>query len=256
MPTSSRYVTALRRGRYTDHTDSSSVPDKMDTTAAHNRSWLIPLPASAPGAKARRVRVRVVSPAHVQPVSCLGRRGLFSRCCAFLGGLFAVCAVLILLGTEETNWAPTFRDSTLVFSRDELQRIWRWEIDSGHHPSSAKSEMFSIACRAHTYRLVAVPEQIGFTTQILNPALPPAKAHTLVSSFTPPHGPVTTTTRGIGPQRTYHIVQNLSQDLDIVAYPPRPISSSIADLNIILDHCNFVDGKVSRGFLFPFRAEI
>jgi WD repeat and SOF domain-containing protein 1 len=257
MPSSSRYITAsaLRRGRYTDHIDSSVVPDKMDTRAAHNRSWLIPLPASAsvPGAKTRRVRVRVVSPAHVQSISWLGRRGLFSRCCAFLGGLFAVCAVLILLGTEETNWAPTFRDSTLVFSRNELQRIWRWEIDNGNHPSSAKSEMVSIVCRAHIYRLAAVPEQIGFTTPILNPALPPAKAHTLVSSFTPPHGPVITTTRGIGPQRTY--LQKVSRDLDTVAYPPRPISGSIADLNIILDHCNFVDGKVNP-FLFPFRVEI
>jgi len=149
MPTSSRYVTTIRRGRYTDHIDSSAVQE-MDTRAAH-RSWPIPLPVSAPGAKTRRFRVRIVSPARVQSISWVGRRGFLSRCCAFLGGLFAVCVILILLGTEETNWAPTFRDSTLVFSRDELQRIWRWEIDSGHYPSSAKSEIFSILCQAYIF---------------------------------------------------------------------------------------------------------
>lgn len=131
-----RYVATLRRGRYTD---SSVVQEKMDTPCS------IPFPASASSARPRRVRVRVVSAAHAQPISWLSRRALFSRCCAFLGGLLAVCAVLILLGTEETNWAPTFRDSTLVFTRDELQRIWRWEIDSGHYPSSAKSEASFIA---------------------------------------------------------------------------------------------------------------
>lgn len=106
---------------------------------------------------------------------------------------------------------------------------------------------------AHIYP-VSVPEQIGFTTPILNPGLPPAKAHTLVSPFTPPHGPVISTTRGIGPQRTYYIVQNLSQDRDTVAYPPRPISGSIADFDIILEHCNFVNGKVSHAFFFPFQG--
>ncbi|KAF8560265.1 hypothetical protein OG21DRAFT_46876 [Imleria badia] len=213
MSSSSRYASALRRGR------SSDVQEKIDT----HGSWPIPPPAAA---KPRRVRVRVVIPTHLQSISWLGRRGLFSRCCAFLGGLFAVSLVLFLLGTEETNWTPTFRDSTLVFSRHELQRIWRWEIDS------------------------------GFTIPILNPALPPARAHTLVSSFTPPHGPVTTTTCGIGPQRTYHTVQNPSQDHDTVAYPPRPISGSIADFDIILDHCNFVNRKVSHTFLSLFRVAI
>lgn len=133
---------ALRRGRYTHHTDSSAVREKMDS------QWSIPLPASTPDARPRRVRVRIVSHAHEQSISWLSRRGLFSRCCAFLGGLFAVCVVLILLGTEETNWGPPFRDSTLVFGREELQRIWRWEIDSGHHPSSAKSVVFLIVQRA------------------------------------------------------------------------------------------------------------
>lgn len=89
--------------------------------------------------------------------------------------------------------------------------------------------------------LLSVPEQIGFTSAILNPALPPAKAHTLISPFTPPPGPVTTITRGVGPRRTY--LENQKQSIG-AAYPPRPISGSIADLDIILEQCNFSEGKV------------
>lgn len=134
MSSSFRYVPALRRAWYT------AIQEEAETRAAANTSWSIPPPASTLHIKPRRVRVRVVNPAYARSTSCLGSRGLFSRCCAFLGGLFAVCVVFIFLGPEETNWAPTFRDSTLVFSRDELQRIWRWEIDSGHHPSNARSK--------------------------------------------------------------------------------------------------------------------
>jgi len=227
----SRYVTALWRGWYTPRSDSSAVQEKMKAQTTR-RPWPIPLPASTSGAKSRRVRVKVVCSEDVRPASWISRARLVSRCCAFLGGLLATCVVLILLGTEETNWTPTFRDSTLVFSRDELQKIWRWEIDSGHHPSNAK-----------------IPEQIGFTAPILNPALAPARAHTVISPFTPPHDPVITTSRGVGPQRTYHIVQSLSQDLDTVAYPPRPIPGSVADLDIIRDRCNFINGIFVRDCL-------
>lgn len=45
-------------------------------------------------------------------------------------------------------------------------------------------------------------------------------------------------------------MQSLSQDLDTLSYPPRPIPGSIADLELILDHCNFANGKVGHVF-FP-----
>lgn len=132
----SPYVTALRRGRYTHPTDEKENAD-------HSSSWFIPPPASTPIVQPRRVRVKIVGHTHESTISWLNHRGIFTRCIAFLGGLSAVCVVLILLGTEESSWTPTFRDSTLVFGREELQRIWRWEIDSGHHPSNAKSVIFS-----------------------------------------------------------------------------------------------------------------
>ena len=58
----------------------------------------------------------------------------------------------------------------------------------------------------------------------------------------------------MGPQRTYHIVQRLPQDLDKLSYPPRPISGSIADLDIIRDQCSFANGKVGH-LVFLFRGQ-
>ena len=52
---------------------------------------------------------------------------------------------------------------------------------------------------------------------------------------------MTTVTRGVGPRRVY--LENTKQSVDI-AYPPRPIPGSIVDLDVILEQCNFSEGKV------------
>ncbi|KAH7928523.1 hypothetical protein BV22DRAFT_1126499 [Leucogyrophana mollusca] len=208
---------------------ASAVQEKMHLEAAKG-SWLIPL--SLPGSQTRRIRLRMISPGRVPHLrlSRLGRRrGFLCRCLALLASLFAIWAVVMIFGMEEPHWTPPFRDSTLVFGRENLQRIWKWEIESGHYPSSGK-----------------IPEQIGLSSIILNPALPPAKAHTFVSPFTPPPGPVTTVTRGNGPHRRYLDIENQTAGL---AYPPRPISGSVADLDIILEQCNFSQNKYVRDCL-------
>lgn len=35
-----------------------------------------------------------------------------------------------------------------------------------------------------------------------------------------------------------------------LAYPPRPVPGSVADLDVIMDHCDFSQGKVSILLLF------
>lgn len=93
---------------------------------------------------------------------------------------------------------------------------------------------------------LSVPEQVGLSAPPLNPALPPRKVPTIPSRFRPPPGPVATTTRGDGPRRVYLDVQSMPPNL---AYPPRPVPGSVADLDIIMDHCDFSQGKVRIPFL-------
>jgi WD repeat and SOF domain-containing protein 1 len=42
-------------------------------------------------------------------------------------------------GSPQRKW-PGGDSPTLVFKREDLGRIWRWEIASGHHPSRRSSE--------------------------------------------------------------------------------------------------------------------
>ncbi|KAH7910865.1 hypothetical protein BJ138DRAFT_51056 [Hygrophoropsis aurantiaca] len=215
---------------------ASAVQEKMRLEATKG-SWLIPLSMPVPGSQTRRVRLRMINSAHVPRLrlSRLGRRrGFMCRCLTLLASLFAIWAVVMIFGMEDPHWTPPFRDSTLVFGRENLQRIWKWEIESGHYPSSRK-----------------IPEQIGLSSIILNPALPPAKAHTFVSPFTPPAGPVATVTLGNGPRRRYLDIENQTTGLP---YPPRPVSGSVADLDIIFDQCSFSENRYVRDCLEFLRA--
>ncbi|KAJ7072606.1 hypothetical protein C8F01DRAFT_1216207 [Mycena amicta] len=133
------------------------------------------------------------------------------------------CFALFALGkrfaSKHRSW-PGGAPPTLVFQRDSLGRIWLWEIASGHHPS---------------YR--AVPQSLGLKTVVSNPAVPPHPAS--VSRFK-------TSANGVGPKRMYAQVQSLPPH---VAYPPRPIPGSVANLDIIIEHCDFGEGKFVRDCL-------
>lgn len=81
-----------------------------------------------------------------------------------------------------------------------------------------------------------MPEQVRLQEAIPNPALPPRR-HTSV----PSPGPYITETRGIGSKRIYLDIQSAPEN---VAYPPRPVPGSVADLDIVMDHCDFTEKKV------------
>ena len=66
------------------------------------------------------------------------------------------------------------------------------------------------------------------------------------SRFRPPGVETVTETTGVGPKRVYLDIQSHPQN---VAYPPRPVPGSVADLDHIMSHCDFGQGKVS--FSFP-----
>lgn len=61
-------------------------------------------------------------------------------------GLFAfvyfIFAVNRRFGGDDKGWAGSlsFPDpSTLVYRREDIQRIWEWEIAAGHYPSGRRS---------------------------------------------------------------------------------------------------------------------
>jgi len=80
-----------------------------------------------------------------------------------------------------------------------------------------------------------VPKAVGLTLPPLNPALPPRRVAKIPSRFRPPGAAVAETT-GHGPKRVYLDIQARTPD---VAYPPRPVPGSVADLDIIMDLCEF-----------------
>ena len=57
--------------------------------------------------------------------------------------VFATFAMHRRFNSSSRQW-PAFPGDppTLVFTRADLQRIWEWEIDSGHYPSTQKSASY------------------------------------------------------------------------------------------------------------------
>ncbi|KAF7346844.1 Snorna binding protein [Mycena sanguinolenta] len=134
---------------------------------------------------------------------------------------------------EETSDEP----STLVFRREDLQRIWNWEIASGHYPSGQ-----------------SIPKEIGLPDPPLNPALPPKSRTTSTSRYNPHSAVVAsadTDTLGAGPKRLYPDIQSTPPH---VSYPPRPLPGSVTDLDIVMKYCDFSTGKYVRDCLEVLRV--
>ena len=84
--------------------------------------------------------------------------------------------------------------------------------------------------------------QIGLTENVFNPATPPQPTVMKPSRFRPPGVETITESTGVGPKRVYLDIQSHPKN---VAYPPRPVPGSVADLDHIMAHCDFGQGKVS-----------
>lgn len=80
---------------------------------------------------------------HQLSVAKFGRRkGPFMLCIGLLTLLYLIFAVHKRFGTDDKSWpAPSFlgEPPTLVYRREDLQRIWEWEVEAGHYPSSRRS---------------------------------------------------------------------------------------------------------------------
>ncbi|KZT05870.1 uncharacterized protein LAESUDRAFT_654694 [Laetiporus sulphureus 93-53] len=197
-------------------------------------SWFIPLSLPIPGVRTRRLRLMAPNPArlHQFSVTRFGRRrGPLILCMGLFIMVFTVFAFHKRFATEEKKWPLSSGESgTLVYRPEDLQRIWEWEIAAGHYPSSRK-----------------LPKQIGMTTPPLNPALPARKSANIPSRY---RSPIITNTIGNGAKRVYLDIQASPPN---VAYPPRPVPGSVADMDVIMEHCDFSANKYVRDCLEVLR---
>lgn len=132
------------KGRLTNGLPSYSTAVQEKMGHWHTQSWTTPIELPIPGVRTRRLRILVPNfqRFHQSSVTRFGRRkGPAILCFSLLAMFFFLFALAKRFATEQKTWPTTpFRTpSTLVFGRQELQRIWKWEIESGHYPSGAKS---------------------------------------------------------------------------------------------------------------------
>ncbi|KAI0778474.1 hypothetical protein BD413DRAFT_509566 [Trametes elegans] len=149
--------------------------------------------------------------------------------------LLGLCGFALVLATfvlhsrfvaERRSWPLVGAASTVVFGREQLRKIWEWEILAGHYPS-----------------VQPIPTEIGLTSPPSNPVLP---SDLELKPPTTSDGGFITYTVGTGAGRIYPEVKNRPSDY---GHPPRPIPGSVADLDIILEHCDFATGKYVRDCL-------
>ncbi|KAJ7628538.1 glycosyltransferase family 32 protein [Roridomyces roridus] len=209
---------------------SSAVREKEQLQRSINNSpWFSPVFVAIPGVSTRRLRVLVPS------LRLRRQRGPLLVCFACLAIVFTVILVSRRVGRRGEQ--PSEEPSTLVFHQEDLQRIWNWEIASGHYPSAD-----------------SIPWQIGLQNSPSNPALPPqSRRPSIPSEIRPsplPSSIPDTYTHGFGPKRTYIDIQSTPPN---VSYPPRPVPGSVADLDVIMKHCDFSQGKYVRDCLEVLR---
>ncbi|KAJ7747951.1 glycosyltransferase family 32 protein [Mycena maculata] len=210
---------------------SSAVLEKKQLQRSNNAGWLQPVLVPIPGVSTRRLRVLVPT------IRLRRQRGPLLVCFACLAVVFTVI-VVSRNGFSRNEWEPSPEEpSTLVFRREDLQRIWNWEIASGHFPSGH-----------------SIPKQIGLLDSPRNPALPPKSRSIPPSRYRPPSSVLVsadTDTVGVGPKRIYLDIQSAPPN---VSYPPRPVPGCIADLDVVMKHCDFSQGKYVRDCLEVLRV--
>nr|VWO94201.1 TcdA [Ganoderma boninense] len=152
------------------------------------------------------------------------RRGPALLCFCCLAFLLSTYALHQRFLSAHKAWPVPWRGSkAAVFVRDDLRKIWDWEVQSGHYPSTRP-----------------IPVEMGFTNPPNNPALPVTANHRRPA---PQNEEIVQWTTGTGAERKYADVRSRPPDF---GHPPRPIPGSVADLDRIFEQCDFNAGKYVR----------
>ena len=123
---------------------STAVQEKLGHRHSHSLPWIIPIILPIPGVKTRRLRILIPNFArfHQFSVTRFGRKkGPALLCMTVFAIIFTFFALAKRFAMQDKKWptTPFGTPPTLVFGREDLQRIWQWEIQSGHYPSAQKS---------------------------------------------------------------------------------------------------------------------
>lgn len=122
------------------YSNSSAVQEKLHLQG-HSPPWIMPVYLRLPFLPSRALRLWAPNPRRLHHFSIIrfgGRkRGATVLCFVFALIIFVTFALAKRFGTEEKTWprAPFTDPATLVYKREDLQRIWKWEVASGHYPS-------------------------------------------------------------------------------------------------------------------------
>jgi WD repeat and SOF domain-containing protein 1 len=121
---------------------SSAVQEKLGHRKRSPFPISIPLPLPSMGSP---LRLFCLNPRRLDKSSA-SRFGLTTGSIILSLGLlvfvFFIFALAKPFGTREIKWTRHFLGDppTLIYRREDLQRIWQWEIASGHYPSHRPSK--------------------------------------------------------------------------------------------------------------------
>ncbi|POY72219.1 hypothetical protein BMF94_4725 [Rhodotorula taiwanensis] len=176
---------------------------------------------------------------------------------------------------------PFVDPSTLVFTPAEIERVWRWEIASGHYPSRRSTPGVSFDLAEGGGGVADRQQHLAMPIRLENPGLPRKTEEDLrrerivkaeverrlrsqaggkggaaagddkdgSSSSSSPALDVVP----IGPVREY-LDLPIPGSRQSHAYPPRPDSRAAIDLDAVMDHCDFTDNKYVRDCLEILRV--
>jgi WD repeat and SOF domain-containing protein 1 len=126
---------------------SSAIEEKLKHRShASLSAWTRPYNISIPGVRTRRLRIYIPN---AGPFNQLRTGRMRRKRGPVLVGLacLAVFLTVILVSKSfgRSEWGDQWQGSsqaeppTLVYQRRDLQKIWKWEVASGHYPSSQTS---------------------------------------------------------------------------------------------------------------------
>lgn len=149
MPNPQQGLSIMSNGILPNH--SSAVQEKLHR-ANGSASWTRPVLLPIPGIRTRRLRIfvpNVTSFPQMRSSRVRRSRGPLLLCVACMALILTVIVLRSQSSRQWTeNWPPPIGESsTLVFRREDLQRIWKWEVASGHFPSRMTSTWLLLSCQ-------------------------------------------------------------------------------------------------------------